>query len=318
MELQLEKYFYVTDEIKESLEKVIIPKLVSGERVNILFALGYYSPNYYYLLQLLSLSRFAKFKNVRLYFIMADLDIANKKRLSAVTEEDYGVVEYKIKEARDILLSFGFEEENVYFYRLSEAWNRLVKIDPKQFINFYNGASAIPLSYLKMPDELCKVHYRAKGYHFTIAYFIRVYFEVLISAYFRDIYPEDIEGKIDLFIVGHAGHALFQNLKKLLIKEDLLPKDTPPFLSVSEIPCFGRGHLTKTSFAVPSWHMNVQEIYEVIKANKVPAEHIKQIFTSLLNEYLNEFIDFDGKKFTESKQPPTLSIHPISVPRDCR
>ena len=315
MELNLEKYFLVANEVKENLGKIIIPKLVSGERVNVLFTLGYYSPNYYYLFQLLSLSRFAKFKNVRLYFILADLDILNKKRLSAISEEEYGIIEYKLKEVKDILLSFGFDEENTYFYKLSEVWNRLIRIDPKQFINFYNGASAMPISCLKMPNELCKLHYRLAGYHFTIAYFIRAYFEVIISAYFKEIYPEDISGKIDLFIVGHAGYFMFLNIKELLIKENLLPNDTPPFLPVLDLPCFGRGHLTKTGFSVPSWNMEVQEIYEIIKANKVPAEHIKKIFTILLNEYLNEFIDFDGKKFTASKQPPKLSMHNIDEQR---
>jgi len=61
--------------------------------------------------------------------------------------------------------------------------------------------------------------------------------------------------------------------------------------------------------------MNEEEIFSVITNNTVPAEHIKKMFTQLLNEYLTEFIDFDGKKFFVTKQPPKISGHNINEQR---
>jgi hypothetical protein len=315
MESVLKDHFVMSPDERNVFETLSTRDANTKGRVNVLFTIGYYNANYYYLSQLLSLAKLFEFnKNTFLYIIFSDTDIIYKKRKGPISEDELFLIEKNIAEMKTILVSFGAVEDNIFVYRLSEAFLRLLERAKKQTINLFTGLIRFPNSELKMSPEMAKSQYRPNNYAYTIAYTIRAFLDLILASSFPIIYPEDIEGKINIHVTGYGGSEITLKIKERLMKDDLV-SNMPPTLLTLPLPCFGRGDKSEGKFCIPDWDMGAEEIYSVINQYHVPSNHINVLFSEFLTKNMKEFVTLKGTTAKTTSGPPNLSLYPIASQR---
>ncbi|MDD5162915.1 MAG: winged helix-turn-helix domain-containing protein [Candidatus ainarchaeum sp.] len=245
---------------------------------------------------------------------MSDTDIIYKKRKGPISGDEFFLIEKNIVEMKNILVSLGAKEENIFIYRLSEAFLRLIERDKRQVINLFSALIRFPNQELKMDPEMAKLQYRPLNYSYTIAYALRAFLDSILAANFSTLYPEDIEGKINIRVIGYGGSPLEFKVNEQLLKEDLI-SNSPPILITLPIPCFGRGDKSSGKFCIPDWNMGPEEIYSIISQYKVPSSHIQLFFSELLNKNLEKFIVLEGSSKKIESKPPKLALYPIDSQR---
>ncbi len=308
--LEMDDSFEIPPEYRAIFNEAVKPKLESGGSVNIFFSSNFFNFNYYYLSQFLFLSKLARSDNVRFYITLADTVLFAKKHVhfsSPMASRKEVVIQENLDKMKDILISFGIKEKNLFVVRASEAWLKFLKLDEQKIMEFYKALSLFPNNALNIPDWWIKRYYVPKKTHFSLAYVIQKYIDLFTCKYFSQIYPAEIEGKIDIFISGNAGSRLLLVAKNTMDDEKITSKDLP-VLVMRGIPCFGHTALVNEKFCMPSIEMNLQEIYSVIKKYKVSTKHINLLFDVLLNKVLDEFVEFDDwHRAKKTNVPPKLS-----------
>ena len=300
-----QEYFVVPEDSKNAFHALMESASKSDRRVNVLFTIGYYNANYYYLAQLLCLSKLFVNKNTFFYIILSDTDIVYKRRKGASSTDELFLIEKNISELKNVLISFGVPESNIFVYKLSEVLVKMIEKDKLQVINLFHGLIRFPIQELKMPNWMPSLQYRPKNYQYTLAYAFRVFCDVLFSKNFHNLYQEDIPDKIHIYIGGYGGSPLILKIRNLLVKEGLVDK-LPTIVFTMKLPVFGRGELVKGSFSIPDWSMDQEEILGVINTYKVKPLHITMIFELLLNKFLSEFYCYSGSSLVKSSNTPSL------------
>ncbi|MBN1941475.1 MAG: helix-turn-helix transcriptional regulator [Candidatus Diapherotrites archaeon] len=316
-DLSLDDAFDLAPEYEHVFREAIKQKLEKGERVNVFFSTNFFNFNYYYLTQFVFLSTLAKSPNVYFYIALADTVLFAKKHVhfsSPMASRETGVIQTNLEVIRDILASLGVREQNVFVFKSSEAWIKFIKLDDQNIVEFYKALSLFPNSAFNIPKWWVERYYVPKNTKFSLAYAVQKYLDLFACKFFPQIYPEEIEGKIDVFVSGNAGSRLLLVAKDTLIQEGTLSKDLP-ILVMKGVPCFGHTQLVNKKFCMPSIDMSVQEIYSVIRQYNVSSKHIKELFDNLLSKVLSEFIVFEYGKVLPSKKQPNLEKHSIKDQR---
>lgn len=315
--LKIEDAFDVPSEYKKVFEGVIRPKLEKGERVNVFFSSNFFNFNYYYLTQFVFLSTLAKSSNVFFYITLADTVLFAKKHVhfsSPMAAREGSTIQANVEEIKRILCALGISEKNIFVVKSSEAWLRFVKFDENSIIEFYKSLSLFPNSALNIPNWWIERYYVPKNTKFSLSYAVEKYIDLFACKYFERIFPEEIQGKIDLFVTGNAGSRLLLVAKDTLVEEGLLSKDWP-VLVMKGIPCFGHTNSINPKFCMPSIDMNVQEIYSIIKQYNVSHKHVKELFDNLLSKVLDEFIIIGQKNVIEKTSSLNISKYSLEKQR---
>jgi len=311
--LKLSDAFDVPPEYKSIFEGAVKQKLEKGERVNVFFSTNFFNFNYYYLTQFVFLSSLAKSDNVYFYVALADTVLFAKKHVhfsSPMADREVGVIQTNLETIKDILVSLGVNEKNIFVFKSSEAWLKFVKLDDKNIMEFYKSLSLFPNSGFNIPAWWIERYYVPKNTKFSLAYAVQKYIDLFSCKYFSQMYSEEIIGKIDIFVTGNAGSRLLLVAKNTLVQDGALSKELP-ILVMKGIPCFGHTQSVNKSFCMPSIDMSVQEIYSVIAQYNVSRKHINEIFENLLEKVLDEFLIFEDKTIALNKKIPNLAKYSI-------
>jgi len=266
-------------------------KFGSLGKFNVFFTTGYSNATYYYLSQLAYLSKLNA-EHTKFFIALADMDVLPKTKNTDAREDFSKLINFNLRELKAILMTFGIAEENIFIFKLSDAWLKLIEQDNKKLTDFYNLLAKASLEILKMPPDYCDLHYRPLGYKFTFSLLLRKAIELFIANYLHKIYPEEINGKINLLLSGHGSSPVIFKLRDLAITNTIIPSALP-VASLPGIPCFGRGEFKSGGFLMPNWDMDSQTSYSIIEKYKVPAKHIRLLFDLILNPFLDKFIIFD-------------------------
>lgn len=304
----LENYFVIPKSEKPIFDNLIVSKLNSGKRINVYFSTNYSSPNYYFLSQLIDISKLSSFENVYFYISYADTVLSAKKHayFSVQTAElDEKFLHHNINQVRTILSTAGVKEDNIFLFTASDAWAKFLTFDPKQSIEFYNALSLYPDHISNIPTDITTRYYISKETRYSFAYVLQKTMDLFVATYFHKLFPEEIEGKIDILVLSNSTAPVSLKAKKIFSKNSVL-SNLPTLITLRDVPCFGHNSKVNKKFLVPHWDMSVEEIYKVIDEYKVSKEHIKLLFETILNE-LEEYLTLSKSgKVTSSKNKPEL------------
>lgn len=280
--------FAIDKQFNSAFYKVLLPKMKNGERINLFFATGFYNPNYYYLSQLSSLAKFAKYENVHFYIFLADMDVLHKRSKQQTTSDTAKLLGVNLGELKEIMLALGVPPKNFHILRLGVAWLTLFEKEPNSLIDFFNAMSSFDLNKLTMPQDLCELNYRPTGYKYGISLLFRKFIESFVAYHLHRIYPEEIEGKINLVVSGAGSYPISLSVRNLLVDINMLPF-MPPVISLPTVPCFGRGEYTPGGFLIPDWSTDAAQILDLINAYNVPQKHIELVYDLVLIPNLKKF-----------------------------
>ena len=300
-------------------KNVIQPKLQKGERVNIFFSTNYYSGVYYYLYQFNVLSELAKYPNVHIYISYTDTVSSTKERMHFTVQtakKEAIETESILYEIKSVLLGLGIEENRLHLYKSSEIWHRYMSYTNQNVLNFYKGMSVFPLDNLKMSKDWADNWFVPKEAEINIAYGIQKHMDLLSTSVFHLLFPDEIEGKVDLVFVGSLGSRLLLEIRGRLIAEGLIEPNFPVVAIIRKIPMFGHTASIHKEFVSPNWDMTVEQIYNVIEKFSVSETQIKDLFSLFLNKFVENFVTVDeNKNIKELEQAPDLSKTPIEIQR---
>lgn len=272
---------------RDSFNNLVSKKIENNRRINIYFSLSYSHPNYYYLAQLFYLAQLARAKNVFLYLCLGDTVLFRKKS-SPFSEPFSGYdkekMESLIGEVRAVMQSFGVEPERVFVYRASENWQRLLKLDENEVFSFFKGLNTIPTKAQNVGEKTSDLFYLPKNTKYELGYVVNKYLDLFVSSHFHKLFPEDIENKVDLFVAGNYSSSLISSLYGILVEEGLISENQPVIASFPSLPCIGQSAAIDSTFCVPHWDMQIEEIYDVIEKYNTSTDHIELILRSLISE----------------------------------
>jgi DNA-binding MarR family transcriptional regulator len=138
---------------------------------------------------------------------------------------------------------------------------------------------------------------------------------LFVSSHLHQLFPEDIENNIDIFIAGNYSGPLISSLQGILVDEGLISESRPIIAAFPLLPCFGQSSLIDPNFNVPHWDMQLEEIYEVIEKYNLPRKHIETILRNLIAKTKRK-ITFSTNGESEEFDLSEISLSNFSVKKE--
>lgn len=304
---------------KNYLNNLVHKKAENNRRINVYFSLSYSHPNYYYLAQLFYLAQLAQAKNVFLYLCLGDTVLFRKKR-SHFSEPfrayDKAKMGSLIKEVHSIVEGFGVDAERIFVYKASENWRRMLKLDEEEVFFFFKGLNTIPSKIQNVGDKISELFYLPKNTKYELGYAVNKYLDLFVASNFHKLFPEEIENKIDLFVAGNYSGPLISSLQGVLVEESLISETRPVIVSIPSLPCFGQSASVDSTFNVPHWDMQLEEIYDTIEKYNLPSKHIETILRNLVAKTKRKItFSANGESEEFDLQEMALSKYPLRKQR---
>jgi hypothetical protein len=247
---------------KQEYVKQVLPFFNENEEIRIIASFTYITPNHALLFSLEELKRIAK-NNSKIYFIFWDLNIlANpytEKNLSlGRIDKKENYIDGKINELIKIAVSIGFKEGQLKIYRSSEIWKRMITYHERDlFQEFYSLISKLKIVDFK---NLKKVSNSIK---FPL--------DLFFSIHLDDLFPEDLNQKIDLFFIEEEKVEIYDLIRKELLRGGHISINRPLFYLIKKFPS-----LLYRNY-VPEWEMDLKDIKNIINNCKLSEQEIKSI-----------------------------------------
>jgi hypothetical protein len=297
--LDLKEFFFEPFlDCEKKWKSIILPKIRAGHRVNIYFSSNTIPTHYFCLFQFWYLSRIAKLGNVYLYIVLND-QITHKPAVLGHFH-NFNSDRQTLSDVKKIFEGFGVPSERVFAYYSSEISGKMFNIKKGMSFMLFKGIRSIGPEDLKIPKEICELEYMEKETQYPLSYALPKFVDLFTMDFFKEICPEDINGKIDIFVTSGFGRPAISKLRNILIKDGLFSENSPVFGSIPRIPFFG--HTTKIfkKHVAPNIEMSSEDIYEVILTYRVKTEHMKELLHSVLKWELGQ-LSVPGEKNTEIK-----------------
>lgn len=273
-------FFEPFPDARKRWAEIILPKIKAGHRVNIYFSSNTIPTHYFCLFQFWYLSRIAMLGNVYLYIVLND-QVRNQSRdssskIAASNKSDL------LWDVKKIMGCFGISPDRVFAYYSSEISGKM--FNAKKTISFllFKSSRSITQKDLEIPRENCELEYMENNAQYPLSYFLPKLVDLFTAEFFNELCPEDIKGKIDVFVTSGFGRPLISKLRHFLVKDGSLSPMGVVFGSIPKIPFFG--HTTKIfkKHIAPDIRMSIEEIYEVILVYHVKTEHMKELLDTVL------------------------------------
>ncbi len=304
---------------KNHFTNLIHKKQENNRRINVYFSVSYSHPNYYYLAQLFYLSQLALKNNVFLYLCLGDTVLFRKKR-SHFSEPfkayNKDKMDSLIEEVRSVVESFGVDPERIFVYKASNNWQKLLKLEDEEVFSFFKGLNTIPSKTQNIGEKISDIFYLPKNTKYELGYVVNKYLDLFVSSHLHQLFPEDIENKIDIFVAGNYSGQLISNLQGILVDEELISESRPIITAFPLLPCFGQSSSIDQTFNVPHWDMQLEEIYDVIEKYNLPRKHIETILRNLIAKTKRKMIfSTNGKSEEVDLSEISLAKFPVKKQR---
>ena len=273
-------YFEPFSDSKNRWKEIILPKIKAGHRVNVYFSSNTIPTHYFCLFQFWYLSKIAKLGNVYLYIVLNDqVQHRARENASKIAVENRSDMLLDVKK---IMSCFGVSPDRVFAYYSSEISGKM--FNAKKTISFllFKSSRSITQKDLAIPKENCELEYMEKEAQYPLSYFLPKLVDLFTAEFFSELCPEDIKGKINVFVISGFGKPLISKLRNFLVKDGSLSPMGVVFGSIPKIPFFG--HTTKIfkKHVAPDIRMSIEQIYEVILIYHVKIEHMKELLDTVL------------------------------------
>lgn len=259
---------YKTD-IKE-FDLKIKSELEEGKQLNLFSSFTYITPNYAVLFTLEELKKFVDTGNYKVFLVLWDMNTLSNayfKRLKSLKKvpnaEEF--IEQKIKEVRTLAHSVGFNKENLFIYKSSELWKRLISYkDENLFQQFYSILAQIQIDRYNMERD-------------KISHLFQIPMDMFFCNNFHKLFPEDAGKGIDVAFFGQNKEQLYDITRNLMVENGLIEHKDPVFVMMKNFPYLLHNH------AVPEWNMNLRDIKDILAGCNLSKKDILVLFKYLEN-----------------------------------
>lgn len=278
---------YKTDE--EAFELWVKPDLKNGKQLNIFCSFTYITPNYAVLFTLNELKKFVEQGNFKIFLVIWDMNTLSnpyfKKMCSArkINNPDF-FIDQKISELRDIADSIGFNKDNLFIYKSSDLWKRLISYaDTNIFQEFYSI-----LAQMKIQDFVSNN---------KVSHLVQIPMDIFFCNYFHKLYPEDTNREMDLAFFGQDKENLYVSTRESMIHEGLIENKKPVFIVLKDFP-----YLTY-NYNIPEWNMGLKDIKNILINFPMTKKEIFVLFrhitnaTSIKVKNKDKSVEFDFNDF---------------------
>ncbi|MBR9703166.1 hypothetical protein GOV10_03960 [Candidatus Woesearchaeota archaeon] len=274
---------YEKDELDFS--RIIEPKLIAGEPLELFCSMTYITPNYAVCYILKRLAILAK-KGFTINLVLWDVNVLTHlySRRFGRERKKGSFIEEKISEIKRITRHFGLPPEKLRIFRSSEIWKRLILLeDPPLFVEAYEILTDLRV------DEL---HNPAK-----VSHLIQMPIDVFVMNFFHLLYPESIKRPIDVAFVGLNKEIIYTTVRRKMQEKGIINIRKPLFLLGKDIPYM------IVDNKLPEWNMELEEIIYLITHFQPSKEEIINLFDALLEGELDEYFLSKGHDITSFKYP---------------
>lgn len=258
---------YKTDE--DAFKLWIEPDLKSGKQLNIFCSFTYITPNYAVLFTLNELKKFVGQGNFKIFLVIWDMNTLSnsyfKKMCSArkISNPDF-FIDQKISELRDIADSIGFEKENLFIYKSSDLWKRLISYAEENiFQEFYSI-----LAQMKVQDFVANN---------KVSHLVQIPMDLFFCNYFHKLYPEDTNREMDLAFLGQDKESLYISTREFMIHEGLIENKKPVFIIIKSFPYL------IYNYNLPEWDMGLNDIKNILANFPLTKKEIFVLFSHIAN-----------------------------------
>lgn len=258
---------YKTDE--DAFKLWIEPDLKSGKQLNIFCSFTYITPNYAVLFTLNELKKFVGQGNFKIFLVIWDMNTLSnsyfKKMCSArkISNPDF-FIDQKISELRDIADSIGFEKENLFIYKSSDLWKRLISYAEENiFQEFYSI-----LAQMKVQDFVANN---------KVSHLVQIPMDLFFCNYFHKLYPEDTNREMDLAFLGQDKESLYISTREFMIHEGLIENKKPVFIIIKSFPYL------IYNYNLPEWDMGLNDIKNILVNFPLTKKEIFVLFSHIAN-----------------------------------
>jgi len=258
---------YKTDE--DAFKLWIEPDLKNGKQLNIFCSFTYITPNYAVLFTLNELKKFVGQGNFKIFLVIWDMNTLSnsyfKKMCSArkISNPDF-FIDQKISELRDIADSIGFEKENLFIYKSSDLWKRLISYaDENIFQQFYSI-----LAQMKVQDFVSNN---------KVSHLVQIPMDLFFCNYFHKLYPEDTSREMDLAFLGQDKESLYISTREFMIHEGLIENKKPVFIIIKNFPYL------IYNYNLPEWDMGLNDIKNILANFPLTKKEIFVLFSHIAN-----------------------------------
>jgi hypothetical protein len=204
--------------------------------------------------------------NAKIYFVMWDTNaLVNPffKRLLLTNKikNKNDFTEKKEKELKKILEILNFDMGNLYLYRSSVLWKKLVNYaDANLFQEFYSVA--------------CRLQYNRKNSP-KISHFILSPMDIYFCNNLYKICPEDITKKIDITIPLIGKEGIYRSTIEAMVEEGLITEKLPFLLNLDKYP------FIMDDLVIPNWDHTKSKIRTIVKNCNLNKRDIIQMMNYL-------------------------------------
>ena len=276
-----------TDVYPEDLREFnrLIKSECNENEINLFCSFTYITPNYSIILTLNELKKFIENKNYKIFIIVWDMNtFANpyfkRMRSSRKISNPVAYIDSKVKELRGLILSMGFNSNQVIIHKSSDVWKRLISYKEEDlFYQFYDVLSQIELGE-EINDK-------------RASHLFQIPMDLFFCNYFHKLYPEDTNHAIDLAFLGPDKEILYTLTRKLMVQGGLINFKKPLFILLKSFPYL------IYNYVMPEWNMDKQQMKELLINCNLSEEDI----ISLL-----EYIDVEVSEVKKLNHKKMLSV----------
>jgi hypothetical protein len=188
-----------------------------------------------------------------------------KKMCSArkISNPDF-FIDQKISELRDIADSIGFEKENLFIYKSSDLWKRLISYAEENiFQEFYSI-----LAQMKVQDFVANN---------KVSHLVQIPMDLFFCNYFHKLYPEDTSREMDLAFLGQDKESLYISTREFMIHEGLIENKKPVFIIIKSFPYL------IYNYNLPEWDMSLKDIKNILANFPLTKKEIFVLLSHIAN-----------------------------------
>ncbi len=279
-------------------EKTILSKIRKNDRINVYFSSNASGDHYFLIAQFWHLAQLSKLGNIHYYIIVNDQILDDEKNNVAIDNSSNA----RLANTREILNYFGIKSENINEYYYSDCLKKLFTLVPSTPFLFSKALRLISNKSLIIPKTNSEYEYMAPGTSYPPAYYVPKIIDLFIAQNFNLIHPEDIEGKIDIFVTSAFGEPFISKAYSIFVENRLIMNLKPIIISIPKIPFFGHNFEVYPKHITPNIKMSLEDIYESIIIYNVNEKHMVELLEKFLIPNLNgEYILAGEKMITREK-----------------